>query len=86
MASPKNLRAEIKQMLGPIPQELALARQQVRREIRAEFCRAEDGEPISLTAIAERVHARLRPGVIIKLGYVKNVVKNMARAGYGRRA
>lgn len=51
---------QIKQLLGGVPEQLALARQQVRNEVFAELNRCEDS-PLSLDDVAETVHGKLRP-------------------------
>jgi hypothetical protein len=61
---------------------LAIAKQQLRREIKAEFERREN-EVISIDEVAQAVHARLRPEVQISLGYIRNMAHAIARRMWG---
>ena len=82
-AAKKELRELLKRMLGPVAAQLAAARQQLRREINAELERCSKGV-IYPDNVAEAVHARLRPEVQISIGYIKNMVKNICHARWGR--
>lgn len=76
------IRGLIRQLLGPIPEQLATAKQQLRCEIKAEFERREN-EAISIDEVALAVHARLRPEVQISLGYIRNMAHAIARRRWG---
>jgi hypothetical protein len=87
-AQQKTFRDELRQVVreawGPVLDQLLTAKQQLRREIEVEFKRRwEDPAGIDPDEVAMAVHARLRPEVHIRLGYIKNMVKAICHRRWG---
>lgn len=78
------LRQLVREVWGPVLDQLLTAKQQLRREIEVEFKRRwEDPAGIDPDEVAMAVHARLRPEVHIRLGYIKNMVKAICHRRWG---
>jgi hypothetical protein len=78
------LRQVVREAWGPVLDQLLRAKQQLRREIDMEFKRRwEDPAGIDPDEVAMEIHARLRPEVHIRLGYIKKWLKPFAIADGG---
>ena len=87
-AQQKAFRDELRQLVreawGPVLDQLLTAKQQLRREIEVEFKRRwEDPAGIDPDEVAMAVHARLRPEVHIRLGYINKIVKAICHRRWG---